>query len=230
MEHGFDWVALLPGVGHLPSHMVTGALVAIIVALVAMRARRGLDTSSEPLLPDGRATPRDLFDVITSFVHGMAEGLMGHHGREYVPLLASFFTFILFSNLIGLIPGFTPPTDSFSTTLGLGIVSFLSYNYFGLKAHGVGYLKHFLGPIIWLAPLMVVVELMSHVFRPVSLALRLYGNMFADHMVLGIFTDLTKVVVPVIFYALGAFVCVVQAFVFTALSMVYISSAIAHDH
>ena len=102
------------------------------------------------------------------------------------------FTFILFANLIGLVPGFTAPTGNIGTTFGLGIVSFVAYNYYGFREHGVSYLKHFAGPVIWLAPLMAVVEVLSHVFRPVSLAIRLFGNMFADHLVLGIFTDLTK--------------------------------------
>jgi len=145
-------------------------------------------------------------------------------------LLATLFTFILFANLIGLLPGFTPPTGNLGTTFGLGVVSFVVYNYLGFREHGVSYLEHFIGPVIWLAPLMVIVEVLSHVFRPVSLAIRLFGNMFADHLVLGIYTDLTKLVIPVAFYVLGAFVCVLQAFVFTILSTVYIALAVAHDH
>jgi F-type H+-transporting ATPase subunit a len=166
--------------------------------------------------------------VITALVNDMAEGMIGHGGRQYVPLLATMFTFILFANLVGLLPGFTPPTGNIGTTLGLGIVSFLAYNYYGFREHGVSYLKQFAGPVIWLAPLMAVVEVLSHVFRPVSLAIRLFGNMFADHLVLGIFTDLTKVVIPIAFYTLGAFVCVLQAFVFTVLSIVYIALAVGH--
>lgn len=230
MEHGFSWIGAIPGLRELPSHSVTATLVTVLLVVLAWRARRGLATATDPLVPDGRVSARDLFEIITAFVNDMVESLMGHQGRQYVPLLASFFTFILFANLIGLLPGFTPPTDNLGTTFGLGIVSFLAYNYFGLREHGFSYLKHFIGPVIWLAPLMLIVEVLSHVFRPVSLAIRLFGNMFADHLVLGIFTDLTKVLIPVAFYILGAFVSVVQAFVFTALCMVYIASAVAHDH
>jgi F-type H+-transporting ATPase subunit a len=230
VEHGFSWVGAVPGLRELPNHSVTATLVAVVVLGLAWLARRGLAAAKDPLVPDGRATARDLFEIITAFVNDMVEGMIGHHGRQFVPLLATMFTFILFANLIGLLPGFTPPTDNFATTFGLGIVSFLAYNYFGLREHGIGYLKHFVGPVLWLAPLMIIVELLSHVFRPISLAIRLFGNMFADHLVLGIFTDLTKVLIPVAFYVLGAFVCVVQAFVFTVLSMVYIASAVAHDH
>ena len=230
MEHGFSWIGAIPGLNHLPAHSVTATLVAILVVGLALAARSGLASSSQPLIPDGRATARDLFEIITAFVNDMVEGMIGHHGRQFVPLLATMFTYILFANLIGLLPGFTPPTDNLGTTFGLGVVSFVAYNYFGLRAHGIAYLKHFVGPVVWLAPLMIVVEVLSHVFRPVSLAIRLFGNMFADHLVLGIFTDLTKVLIPIAFYALGAFVCVVQAFVFTVLSLVYISQAVAHDH
>lgn len=230
MEHGFSWIGLIPGLDELPNHSVTATLVAILLVAVAAVARRQLVTAKEPLLPEGRPSIRELFEVITAFVTDMVEGMIGHHGREFVPLLATMFTFILFANLIGLLPGFTPPTDNFATTFGLGVVSFLAYNYFGFREHGIGYLKHFVGPVVWLAPLMIIVEVLSHVFRPISLGIRLFGNMFADHLVLGIFTDLTKAVIPVAFYVLGAFVCVVQAFVFTVLSMVYIAGAVAHDH
>jgi F-type H+-transporting ATPase subunit a len=230
MEHGFSWIEAVPGLRELPNHSVTATLVAVLLLGFAWLARRGLANATNPLIPDGRVSAREVLEIITVFVDDMVEGLMGHHGRQYVPLLASFFTFILFANLVGLLPGFTPPTDNFATTFGLGIVSFLAYNYYGFREHGISYLKHFLGPVIWLAPLMIIVELLSHVFRPISLAIRLFGNMFADHLVLGIFTDLTKVLIPVAFYALGAFVSVVQAFVFTALCMVYIASAVAHEH
>ncbi len=230
MEHGFSWVSAIPGLGELPNHSVTATLVAILVLALAWVARRQLEAAADPQVPDGRPTPRELFEVITSFVDNMVEGMIGHHGRESVPLLATMFTFILFANLIGLLPGFTPPTGNLGTTFGLGVVSFVAYNYLGFREHGIGYLKQFIGPVVWLAPLMAIVEVLSHVFRPVSLAIRLFGNMFADHLVLGIFTDLTKVVIPVAFYVLGAFVCVLQAFVFTILSTVYIALAVAHDH
>ena len=230
MEHGFSWIGAIPGLHSLPNHSVTATLVAILVVLLAWLARRGLDTAKDPEIPDGRVTPRELFELVTAFVNDMVEGMIGHHGRQFVPLLATMFTFILFANLIGLLPGFTPPTDNLGTTFGLAIVSFLAYNYFGFREHGFAYLKHFVGPVVWLAPLMIVVEVFSHAFRPLSLGIRLFGNMFADHLVLGIFTDLTKVLIPVAFYVLGAFVCLVQAFVFTILSTIYIASAVAHEH
>lgn len=229
-EHGFLWVEVIPGLSGLPVHTATALLVTALVLFIAWRARRGLERASDPVVPDGRFTARDVVETMTVSIHDLAESVIGHHAERYVPFFASLFLFILCSNLVGLVPGFTPPTDSFNTTVGLGAVSFLAYNYYGFREHGPKYLRHFLGPVIWLAPLMLVVELFSHAFRPVSLALRLYGNMFADHLVLVIFTDLTKLVIPVAFYLLGAFVSLVQAFVFMLLSMVYVALAVSHEH
>lgn len=160
----------------------------------------------------------------------MAEGVMGADARRYVPLFGSFFVFILLGNLLGLLPGFAPPTSDFNITFGLGVASFLAYNAIGIHAQGlVNYLKHFVGPIWWLAFLMVPLELIDNLVRPVSLALRLFGNMTGDHLVLEIFTDLTKLVVPVMFYFLGAFVSLIQAFVFTLLTVIYVSLAVGHS-
>src|SRR5207245_8895417 len=116
-------------------------------------------------------------------------------------------------------------------TFVVGALSVIAYNYYGFHEKCAGYLKHFVGPIWWLGVLMVPLELIDNLVRPFSLSLRLFGNMTGDHVVLEIFTDLTKVVVPVVFYALGAFVSLIQAFVFTLLSLVYVSLAVGHgDH
>ena len=115
-------------------------------------------------------------------------------------------------------------------TFALGVTSFLMYNYYGLKLGGMEYIKHFVGPIWWLGVLMVPLELIDNFVRPVSLSLRLFGNLNGDHLVLGIFTDMTYVLVPVAFYILGLLVCLIQAFVFTLLSVVYLSLALPHEH
>ena len=114
--------------------------------------------------------------------------------------------------------------------MSVNISAFVGYNFYGFKEHGIGYIKQFMGPLLWLAPLMLPIELISHFIRPLSLGLRLQANMMGDHIVLGIFTELVPLFVPVIFYGLGLFVCVVQAFVFTLLTMIYVSMAISHDH
>ena len=230
MEHGFTWVQQIPGLMLLEPHTATATLVMVGLLLFALRARQQLAAVTDPAVPDSGFSARNLAEVVTEFITNLSESVIGHDGPKYAPLFASLFVFILGSNLIGLIPGFTPPTDNFNVTLALGIVSFAAYNYYGLQAHGIAYLKQFVGPLLVLAPLMIVVELFSHLFRPASLAIRLYGNMFADHLLLGIFTDLTKVLIPVVFYLLGTFVSLVQALVFTLLTMVYVGLAISHDH
>jgi F-type H+-transporting ATPase subunit a len=123
-----------------------------------------------------------------------------------------------------------PPTSYSDLTFALGAVSLVYYVYQGLKANGVRYLKSFLGPILLLAPLMLPIELADNLFRPFSLGVRLYANMFADHQVLSIFTGLTKLVVPLAFYTLGAIVCVIQALIFMVLTMSYIKLAQSHEH
>jgi len=156
----------------------------------------------------------------------LVESVIGHGVRLYLPLYAAIFLFILASNLCGIIPGFAPPTSNVNVTLGLGLLSFVMYNYYGFRAHGASYLKHFMGPIWWLVFLMLPLEVIDNVLRPLTLNLRLLMNMFADHLVLGIFTNLTKLVVPVVFLALGTFVALIQAFVFTLLSLVYVALAV----
>jgi F-type H+-transporting ATPase subunit a len=229
-EHGFTWMSLVPGINQLPDHTASALLVAGALLGTAYVARRQLAAAPDAVVPDGRLSARDVYEVFVDIFNGVAEGIIGRDARRYVPLYGSIFLFILFSNLLGLIPGFSPPTGSPNTTLGLGLLSFVMFNYYGLQAHGVSYLKHFMGPVLWLVPLMLPIELLSAAVRPVTLNLRLLINMFADHLVLDIFTDLLKVIVPVLFYLLGALVSVIQAAVFTMLSMVYVALAVGgHD-
>jgi len=201
-----------------------------VLIVFALWARRGIRKAADPVVPDATLTARTAAEILVESLSTLAEGVIGHEGRRYVHLFASFFLFILAANLVGLVPGFAPPTDNFNITFGLGVVSFLAYNFYGVRAHGFSYVRQFLGPVLLLAPLMVIVEGFSHLFRPVSLGIRLFGNMFADHLVLTIFTSLTKVGVPVIFYVLGAFVSLVQALVFTLLSVTYVGLAVSHEH
>ena len=200
------------------------------LTLFALRVRAQFAAVPDPTVPDTGFSARNIAEVVTELITGLAEGVVGHETPKYVPFFGSLFLFILAANLVGLLPGFTPPTDNFNITFALGMVSFVAYNYYGARTHGFAYFKQFMGPLLVLAPLMIIVEAFSHLFRPASLAIRLYGNMFADHLLLGIFTDLTKVVVPVVFYVLGTFVSLVQAVVFTLLTMVYVGLAISHEH
>lgn len=227
MEHeSFTWFGLLP----VPENLMTAGLVASLLVVFALSVRRKLAATEAAIAPEDGVTARNLAEVFVEAIMGLAEGVIGHGAARYVPLLGSFFIFILIANLIGLVPGFTPPTSDFNITLGLGVVSFAAYHFYGAREHGAKYVKQFLGSVVFLYPLMLVVEVFSHLFRPVSLGIRLFANLFADHKVVEIFTQLTYVGIPVIFYGLGAFVGVVQAFVFTMLSAIYIALAVSHDH
>lgn len=232
MEHPFTWLSALPFVRDhtVPENAVTAILVTLLLIAFAFVLRSRLTNVERAVQPEDGISSRNIGEMLVEMISGIAEGVIGHHSERYVPLLAAFFVFILVSNLLGLVPGFSPPTSNINTTFGLGLVSFLAYQYYGLRAGGAKYLKHFLGPMLVLAPLMLLIELMSHAFRPLSLGIRLFANMFADHELISIFTGLTKIGVPVIFYFLGLLVCVVQAFVFTMLTAVYISLAVSHDH
>jgi F-type H+-transporting ATPase subunit a len=165
---------------------------------------------------------------------------MGEHGKKYVPLIGSIFIFILTCNLIGLVPGFSAPTgyptEDFlrsvitSPNFACAILVFLLYNYYGFKEHGIGYLKHFMGPFIFLAPFMFLIEMVGHVVRPVTLSVRLFANLMADHTAVGIISTLVPVGVPVVFLGLGLMVCVIQAFVFSLLTAIYIMLATQSEH
>ncbi len=231
MEHPFMWYDILPSpLRLLPQHTFTALLVMVLLLVLACLARRSLSQSADPVVPEDGVSIRNVFELLVELIVGLSDGIIGLKGRKYVHLFGSFFIFILTANLFGLLPGFSPPTNNLNTTLGLGLVSFCAYHYFGMREHGAGYIKQFLGPMLVLAPFFLVLEGISHLVRPFSLALRLFGNMFGDHLVVEIFTDLTKVGVPVLFYILGALVSVIQAFVFTLLSVIYVAMAISHEH
>jgi F-type H+-transporting ATPase subunit a len=227
MEHEpFTWFGAIG----LPDKIATSGLVAALLVLFAVVVHRRLAATESAITPEDGITGRSLAEVFVEAMSGLAEGVIGHGAERYVPLLATFFIFILVCNLIGLVPGFSPPTSDFNITFALGVVSFFAFHVYGAREHGVKYVKQFLGPVVFLMPLMLVVEVFSNLFRPVSLGIRLFANMFADHQVVEIFTGLTKLGVPVVFYVLGAFVAVVQAFVFTMLSAIYIALALSHEH
>lgn len=230
MEHPFTWYDYFIHSTVIPQHTFTALVVTVMLIAAAVLARWSLARAEDSAVPDGSLTLRNIVELSVEFITGVVDGIIGRKGRKFVPLFGSFFLFILCANLMGLIPGFSPPTSNLNTTLGLGLVSFLAYNWFGFRAHGVNYLKHFMGPVLFLAPLFVVLETVSHLVRPVSLGLRLFGNMFGDHLAVEIFTDLSKIGVPVVFYLLGTLVSLIQAFVFTLLSIIYVAMAVSHDH
>jgi F-type H+-transporting ATPase subunit a len=231
MEHHFSWLSLVPGLNLLPDHTASATLVAGLLILLALAARRQLAAAPDAVVPNGTMTARNAMEIYIDWFAGLADSVIGPGGRRYVHVYGTFFLFILFANLLGMVPGFSPPTSNFNVTLALGLCSFVLFNYYGMRAHGVGaYVRHFLGPVAMIAPLLFVLEVLSAFIRPLTLGLRLAANMTADHLVIGIFTDLTKLVIPAVFYALALLVSLLQAFVFTLLSLIYVALAVGgHD-
>ncbi|MEK7378521.1 MAG: F0F1 ATP synthase subunit A, partial [Candidatus Binatota bacterium] len=179
MEPPFMWYDILPSpLRLLPQHTFTALLVMALLLVLACLARRSLSQSADPVVPEDGVSVRNVFELLVELIVGLSDGIIGLKGRKYVHLFGSFFIFILTANLFGLLPGFSPPTNNLNTTLGLGLVSFCAYHYFGMREHGAGYIKQFLGPMLVLAPFFLVLEGISHLVRPFSLALRLFGNMF----------------------------------------------------
>ncbi len=227
----FNLTSLIPGVGTEYEHVATFGAVAVLITGLGLMVKSSVKAMGEKaVIPEGHLSFRGVFEFITEFIQGLVDTVIGPHGRKYTPMFAAIFTIILANNLIGIVPGMSPPTERFSTSLAMGSFMFIVYNYLGLKEHGLTYLKHFMGPLLWLAPLMLSVELISHIARPLSLGLRLASVMKGDHTVVGVFLDMVPLILPIPFYALGMFACFVQAFVFTLLSMVYVSLATTHDH
>jgi F-type H+-transporting ATPase subunit a len=230
MEHGFTWYAITPLADLIPIHVFHALLALLILILISWRIRRSLNRARDPLTPDTAFSARNVFEIVVQAISNQLQTIIGPGGDKYITLVGGLFIFIFFCNILGVIPGFAPATDNPNTNLAMGVTVFLVYNYYGFKEHGVAYLKQFAGPILWLAPLMFVIELLSHLFRPLTLSIRLFGNMFGDHMVLGIFSQLVPLVVPIIFMILGMVISIIQAFVFALLTTVYISLAVSHDH
>jgi len=231
-EHApFLWFSYMPFLGNLP-HQVSLALFVLgaltILSFVAFR-KKPMNAQAESLVPSDRLTLRNVFELITEMFLKFLDDIIGSRGREFLPLIGTLGFFILFSNLLGLVPGFLPPTDNLNTTVACALVVFLATHYYGLKAHGFKYIKHFFGPVWWLAPLMFIIEIISHLARPLSLSMRLFGNIMADHMLLSmalLAPSLLILLVPPLAMILGVFVSLIQTFIFILLSMMYISFAI----
>lgn len=223
---GLTWYAHQPiGVQHVFALM----LVLLMIVLIALVSSSALSNTKQAIIPESKFSIRTFVELFVTTTYTMMSDIMGKKAAKFfLPLIGTCAFVILLSNFLGLVPGFTPPTDSLNTTVAMSVVIFFATHIFGLKENGVAYLKHFMGPVLFLAPLFVVIEMISHVARPLSLSIRLMANMFADHQVLTQVGSLVRWVVPVAPMMLGALVCVVQTLVFCILSTVYISMAIEH--
>lgn len=230
MQKSVNFLELIGG-GRIPEVLIGTWIVMGILIVFGFMARASLAAAADPLIPDDRISVRSISEMIVGWLDVFVSEVTEMHGsRMMVPFFGSVFMFILFANLFGLIPGMEPPTGDSDLTFALGIICFGYFIYQGFASKGVWYLRSFLGPYLPLAVLMLPIELADNLFRPFSLGVRLYANMFADHTVLGVFTGLTKLIIPLAFYALGSIVCVIQAVVFVVLSMSYVRMAASHDH
>jgi F-type H+-transporting ATPase subunit a len=195
-------------------------LIAVFFPLVARRFDRERPGSVQNFLEMVVSFLRDLVD----------ESIGGHAARVYLPLVGTLFLFIALGNLFGLFFFLTPPTGALPATVALAVVSFLYFNFHGVREHGVwGYLKHFMGPLLAIAPLFFVIEVIGAFARILSLSLRLYMNIFGEHTTTGVFASLVPIVVPWPMMALGIFTALLQAYVFALLTAVYVAGAVAHE-
>ena len=209
----------------IPDYMAMQVLVALVLVTLVLFLRLRLSLDRPGKL-------QHILEVGYGFIRSQAEEIIGHHGHRFVPMVLTLGLFILFCNLVGLIPTFGAATSHPEVTVGCAMVAFLYYHYSGVRQQGLSkYLKHFAGPMLLLAPLMIPIEIVSHLARPLSLSVRLFANIFAGHKVAEVFFDLSKgYVVPMVFYGLDTFVSFLQAYIFMLLTMVYVSGAVAEEH
>lgn len=212
-----------PGHEVIPPHVVMCFLLAFVLVGFSLWFRRQIRVEN----------PGKLQLAIEAVVGGLMEMLeeyVGHRGRPFLGLVATLGLFILVGNLLGLIPGLMAPTSNLNVTLGCAVVSFLFYNYQGIRAQGlVHYLAHFVGPIPLMAPIMVPIEIISHFSRILSLSIRLFGNIFGEELVILIIASLVPFVAPLPMMFLGVFTAGLQAFVFVMLTMIYLQGAVATE-
>jgi F-type H+-transporting ATPase subunit a len=227
---------------HLPWVVQAAVLAGALILLAGLSVRRKLADGSG-LLPDDGITLRNMVEVVVEFLADLGQSTMGDHYRRYFPVVGTIFVFILVSNLMGLVPFLAGATSDINTTAGWAVISFCVYNYVGIRTHGWKYIYQFMGPGIWpltlggkhyhvrlLAPIFLPLEIVLHLARILTLAVRLLANMFADHTVVAAWLVLVPIAVPAIFMGLGLMVSVLQAFVFCLLTMIYIGMALEEAH
>jgi F-type H+-transporting ATPase subunit a len=215
----------------VPVVVQSTALAFFLLATAGLLVRRQLSTADGGVLPDDGISIRNIFEVIIENLAQIAKDNLGEeHWKTYFPIVGTIFFFILISNLLGLIPAFGGATSYVETTVAWAIISVVLAEAVGIKEHGVHYVKHFLGPIWWLAPFFFILEVPLHAARIVTLAIRLLANMFADHTIVAVWLTLVPILVPAVFMGLGMVIAFLQAFVFALLTMVYIGQALEEAH
>lgn len=208
---------------HLPDHVVMAIFVALLLTAFALwfRSRISLENPGKIQL---------VLETLVGGLISMLEENVGHRGRQFLGLVGTLGLFILVSNLLGLVPFFSSPTVSLNMPVGCALVTFLYYNFQGIRAQGVGpYFKHFLGPLLPLAVIMLPIEIISHLSRVLSLSIRLFGNIFGEELVVLVLGSLVPFLIPVPMMLFGVFGSMLQAFVFIMLTMIYLGGAVAAE-
>jgi F-type H+-transporting ATPase subunit a len=225
MEHPILFLDLLTGAFnlHIPPHVTYTWLIMLVLLGLGFLASRSVS-----LVPAGA---QNVFELVISGLEEFMVEITGEEGRSFYPYIATLFLFILLCNLAGLLPGFLSPTSNINTPLAMALCTFVFTHYLGIKYHGVKYIKHFLGPIPWLAPLFFPIEIIGHTARVLSLTLRLFGNIMGEDLVLAILLLLAgQFLAPLPMMFLAVFTSTVQAFIFTLLSMMYFAGSMEHAH
>jgi F-type H+-transporting ATPase subunit a len=218
-------------------------LVGFLILAVGMLIRRRIAAENGGLVPDEGVTLRNCFEVIVEGLASLAHDRIGDDWRKYFPIVGTMFVFILFSNLIGLLPGIEGATSDVNTTAAWAVISWIAYTWIGIAKHKQKYLIKFMGPSFFekeimgrtvhfrlLAPLMMALEIPLDLARMLTLAIRLLANMFADHTVIAVWLSLVPIGIPAIFMGLGLIVSFLQAFIFSLLTMIYIGLALEEPH
>jgi len=210
-----------------PEHLVPDYIVMCLVVAVLLILFFGLASRKVKLIPSKIQSSLEL--VIQAFESLLVE-IVGEEGKKYLPMIATIGLFILCCNLLGLVPGFMSPTSNLNVTVGCALAVFVYYHWQGIKSQGFfKYLKHFAGPIPLLAPLLLPIEIISHFSRPVSLSVRLFGNIFAEELLIIVIASIVPFFLPLPFMAIAIFTATIQAFVFVLLACIYIWGAVAHE-
>ncbi|MGC9519344.1 MAG: F0F1 ATP synthase subunit A [Desulfuromonadaceae bacterium] len=207
---------------HIGEHVTYTWFVMLLLTVLAFIVSRGIKE-----VPSGW---QNLMESVVGGIENLIEETMGPKGKTYFPLIATLALFILVSNLIALVPGFYPPTANLNTNAAMALTVFAMTHIIGIKEHGIAYLKHFMGPILVLAPLIFIIEIIGHLARPLSLSLRLFGNMYGHEIVLMIFFALVPFLLPIPMMLMGVLIAFIQAFVFTLLAMIYIAGSLEEAH
>ena len=206
-------------------HLVVVSYTWFVMAMLALFSF--LATRRMNILP-GRF--QNVMEVIIGGFDSLLTDTMGHEGRKFFPLIATLGLYILTSNLLGMIPGFESPTANLNTTVSMAVVVFVMTHIVGVKVHGVKYFKQFMGPVWWLTPLMMPIEIISHLSRPLSLSVRLFGNIMGEDIVLAVVLLLVPLLVPLPVFVLMIFTSCIQTLVFMLLAMMYIAGAMEEAH